>query len=110
VHERINLAQFLGRQIVLGIEVFDRAAEAHREGADIEAGDRADTTLTCQYGSPGGIDGATDGRDDTKARNDNASLGQAAPQLGIDNEYESPAIRGLGAGQQAQALLRRCVT
>ena len=77
VHEGIHLPQLLRRQVRLGVEVRDRAAEAHRERTDVEARDRADAAVAREHVVPRRVDRAADGRNDAEAGDDDAPLGQA---------------------------------
>ena len=52
VHELIHAPRFLGRQVLREVEAAHRAAEAHREGGDVEARDRTDAALAAQNRRP----------------------------------------------------------
>ncbi|MNE24087.1 hypothetical protein D3C80_1173650 [compost metagenome] len=50
--EEVHLASFLGRQVVLDIEAFDRAAKTGGESRDVHMPNGTDTTLARQHTLP----------------------------------------------------------
>ncbi len=52
VHEWIDAARFLGRQVGRHVEAAHRATKAHRKCAGVKACDRTDAALAAQYGRP----------------------------------------------------------
>src|SRR5690606_27699238 len=92
--ERIHLAGILGGQIILDLEIPDRAAEAHRKGAGVEMLDRTDAAPAGQDVLPSRGNGTTNRGNDTQAGDYYATLGQGSP-----HNIAPPQMRRAGNGR-----------
>ena len=74
VHEGVALAGFFRLEVLADVEVADRAGETGREGAGVEVLDGADAADAVADVVPALGNGVAYGRDQPKARDDDASL------------------------------------
>ena len=82
VHELVHAPRFLGRQVLLELEVTHRTAEVARKGTHVEARDRRDTADAVHDIGPRLGEAAAHRRDNTHTRNDYATLAHALLRTG----------------------------